>query len=208
MANSYPSCCLLFAVDRKVFEKMHSSLIFLLYVYFVAPCFIFCLFLVNCITQCSEMKSALQCSSAASGNLDLWENVQRSAADCCHWILFVFNFLLTCEVRKSWVNSALWLLFYCPRLKREKQKYWTWRGLKELVKMFCEERKFTFMMKLMHSNDEMGGNISPNLSCKLCVKMDIYFTKFMFEVMNMMKEFPAEFRSFLFKIYDCKVFPL
>jgi len=173
MANSYPSCCLLFAVDRKVFEKMHSSLIFLLYVYFVAPCFIFCLFLVNCITQCSEMKSALQCSSAASGNLDLWENVQRSAAACCHWVLFVFNFLLTCEVRKSWVNSALWLLFYCPRLKREKQKYWTWRGLKELVKSSRGERKYTFMMKLMHSNDDMGGNILPNLCCKLCVKMDI-----------------------------------
>jgi len=52
------------------------------------------------------------------------------------------------------------------------------------------------MIKLMHLNDEMGGNISPNLCCKLCVKMDIYFTKFMFQVMNMMKEFLAEFRGF------------
>jgi len=77
-----------------------------------------------------------------------------------------------------------------------------------LVKSSRGERKYTFMMKLMHSNDEIGGNISPNFCCKLCVRMDIYFTKFMFEVMYMMKEFLSEFRGFLFKIYGCKVFPL
>jgi len=78
MTNSYVAAvCFSLAIEKCLGKCILHwfFFIFLRLASFRFALLYFCLFLVNCITQCLQMKSALQFSSPASGNLDWWENV-------------------------------------------------------------------------------------------------------------------------------------
>lgn len=109
---------------------------FFIYIYFC------CLLLVNCITQwaeCWKFRFVGKCrrdlgTAVCPSNT---APLRRLCAVACHWLLFVFNFLLTCEVCRSLVNFTVGFLLPFTLQHRLAAKAWKAKVLNLLLASQC-----------------------------------------------------------------------